>query len=166
MNEIQVKIREEVAADTWLATLALLCYHSQQLDTEVDSSQELWWPLTPTDQTYYLLADHLPLRSEMSSYPDGGLMARITHLPTLLKSLLPLWQDRLQYSTLGWSGMLALSLDDQISFLEFGSMGISHRWRRTVKLTLISRWWAQAPSSSSRHWLSGAAETAWSASPH
>ncbi len=114
----------EVAADTWPATLALLRYHSQLLDTEVDPPQELWWPLPPTDLTYYYLADRFPVRSEMFSYPDRGWMARITHLPTLLRSLLPLWRDRIQQSTLDWSGMLALGIDDQTSFLEIGSMGI------------------------------------------
>jgi hypothetical protein len=104
--------------------LALLRYHSQLLDTEVDPPQELWWPLPPTDLTYYYSADRFPVRSEMFSYPDRGWMARITHLPTLLRSLLPLWRDRIQQSTLGWSGMLALGIDDQTSFLEIGAMGI------------------------------------------
>jgi hypothetical protein len=114
----------EVATDTWPATVALLRYHSQLLDTEADSSQELWWPIPPTDQTYYLLADHLPIRSELFSYPDGGWMARLVHLPTLLQSLLPLWRDRLLHSTLDWSGIIMLGIDDHISFLEFGSRGI------------------------------------------
>jgi len=114
----------EVATDSWPATLALLRYHSHLLDAEVESPQELGWPLPPTDLTYYLLADHFVVRSEVFSYPDSGWMARIIHFPTLFQSLLPFWQDRLQRSILDWSGVLALSIDDQVSFFEFGSMGI------------------------------------------
>src|SRR2546421_6837987 len=82
----------EVAADTWPATFALLHAHAQLLEAEPEPPQEMSWPLPPTDPTFYFLAEHMPVRSEMLSFPNGGWMARIVHMPTLLQSLLPLWQ--------------------------------------------------------------------------
>jgi len=78
------------------------------------------WPLPPTDPTFYFLAEHMPVRSEMLSFPNGGWMARIVHMPTLLQSLLPLWQKYWQERSrlLDWSGTLALTIDAQTSFLE------------------------------------------------
>jgi len=110
----------EVVAETWPATLALLQYHSHLLDEEAEPPGELWWALPPTDSTFYLLADHLPVRSELISYPNRGWMARPAHLPTLLQSLLPLWQEywRQRPCTLNWSGTLLLSIDDYTCLLE------------------------------------------------
>jgi predicted N-acetyltransferase YhbS len=110
----------EVAADTWPATLALLHAHSQLLDAEPEPPQELDWPLPPTDPTFYFLAEHLPVRSQLFSFPNGGWMARPVHLPTLLQSLLPLWQQYWQERSrlVDWSGTLALTIDDHTSFLE------------------------------------------------
>lgn len=109
----------EVAADTWPATLALLHAHSQPLAAEPQPPQALYWPLPPTDPTYYFLTDHLPVRSRLLSFPDGGWMARPVHLPTLLQSLLPLWQQYWQERSrlIDWSGILALTIDDHTSFL-------------------------------------------------
>src|SRR5260370_36971510 len=102
------------------ATLALLQFPSPLLDEEAEPPGELWWALPPTDSTFYLLADHLPVRSELISYPNRGWMARPAHLPTLLQSLLPLWQEywRQRPCTLNWSGTLGLTIDDDRCFLE------------------------------------------------
>jgi hypothetical protein len=112
----------EAAADTWRAALALLQAHSRLLDAEPEPLQELWWPLPPTDSTFYLLADHVMVRSEMISFPDQGWMARPAHLPTLLSSLLPLWQEywRQRSRALNWTGTLALKIGNDVSFLEVG----------------------------------------------
>ena len=116
----------EAAADTWPAVLALLQAHSRLLDAEPEPPQELWWPLPPKDPTFYLLADHVMVRSEMISFPDQGWMARPAHLPALLSSLLPLWQEYWQQRphSLDWTGIIALTVEDTTSFLEFGSMGL------------------------------------------
>lgn len=117
----------EVAADTWLATLALLHAHARLLDVEPECPQELDWPLPPTDPTFYFLAEHLPVRSQLLSFPNGGWMARPAHLPTLLRSLLPLWQQYWQERSrlVDWIGTLMLTVDDQTSFLEVTSSAIS-----------------------------------------
>ena len=133
----------EVAAATWPATLGLLRYHSHLLDAETDPPRELWWPLPPTDSTFYLLADHLPVRSELISYPNSGWMARPAHLPTLLQSLLPLWQKYMLQRpvTLNWSGTLILSIDDYSCFLEIESAGIRFvdRASSTPQQVVLSR---------------------------
>lgn len=108
----------EVAADTWPATLALLQYHSRQLDTEAEPPSELWWPLPSTDLTFHLMADHFPLRSEIDSYPDGGWMAQIISLPLLAQALLPLWNERWQQRRQEWAGQFALTVSDNTIYLE------------------------------------------------
>lgn len=110
----------EAAADTWPAALALLHAHSRLLDAETEPPRELSWSLPPTDATFYLLADHLQVRSELLSFPDRGWMARPVHLSTLLQSLLPLWQQYWQQRprTVNWTGTLALAIEDEVSLLE------------------------------------------------
>ncbi len=114
----------EVAASTWPAALALLQYHSHLLDAEPEAPHELWWPLPPNSPTFYLLADHLPMRSEMYSHPDMGWMARPVHLPTLFQSLLPLFQDRWQSTMSPWYGTIAFNIDNYTCYLDLGTKGI------------------------------------------
>ena len=114
----------EIAADTWPAALALLQYHSRLLDAEPEAPQELRWPLPLNSPTYYLLADHLPIRSEMYSHPDMGWMARPVHLPALFQSLLPLFQDRWQRSMSSWSGTIAFEIDNYTCYMDLGTKGI------------------------------------------
>jgi hypothetical protein len=112
----------EAATDNWPATLALLHAHGHLLDADVegDSPQELWWRLPPTDQTFYFLSEHVPVRSELLSIPNGGWMARPAHLATLLQSLHPLWQEYWQGRSrlVDWSGTVALTIDAHSSLLE------------------------------------------------
>ncbi len=110
----------EAATDTWPAALALLHAHNRLLDAEIEPPRELSWSLPPTDATFYLLADHLQVRSELLSFPDRGWMARPVHLSTLLQSLLPLWQQYWQQRprTVNWTGTLALAIEDEVSLLE------------------------------------------------
>jgi len=116
----------EVAADSWPATLALLHAYAQLLDAETDPHQELWWPIPPTDQTFYFLAEHVTVRSELLSFPNGGWMARPVHLPTLLQSLLPLWQEywRGRSRLVDWIGTLELTIDGHSSILDVTSTSI------------------------------------------
>ena len=79
---------------------------------------EIEWPLPLTDMTYYLLADHLPIRSEIATYPDDGWMARMVSFSTLVQSFLPLWQDRWQRHQIEWTGALELVVNDERCNLE------------------------------------------------
>lgn len=114
----------EIAANTWPAALALLEYHSHLLDAEPESPHELRWPIPLNSSTFYLLADHLPIRSEMYSHPDMGWMARPVHLPTLFQSLLPLFQDRWQRSMSPRSGTIAFNIDNYTCYMDLGTKGI------------------------------------------
>src|SRR3989442_5725122 len=44
------------------------------------------------------------VRSETHRILDVGWMACSAHVPTLLRSLVPLWQERMQQHTVAWSG--------------------------------------------------------------
>jgi hypothetical protein len=85
---------------------------------ECASQAEVYWPLPLTDATNYLLADHLPIHSEIDTYPDGGWMARMVSFSVLVQSLLPLWQDRWQKHHIEWTGVLALTVDEERCALE------------------------------------------------
>ena len=108
----------EVAANTWPAILALL--HSQNTvhEGELASQTEVYWPLPLTDATYYHLADHLPMCSEIETYPDGGWMARMVSFSALVQSVLPLWQNRWQKHHIEWTGVLVLVVDKERCTLE------------------------------------------------
>jgi predicted N-acetyltransferase YhbS len=108
----------EVAADTWPAILALLQYQNNLYEGELLSQAVLCWPLPLTDTTYYLLGDHLPMRSEIESYPDGGWMARMVSFSALVQSLLPLWQDRWHKHHNAWTGDFVLAVDEQRCVIE------------------------------------------------
>lgn len=110
----------EAAADSWPATLALLQAHTQLLDAEPEPPQEMSWPLPPADPTFYFLTEHMPVRSELLSFPNGGWMARLVHVPTLVQSLLPHWQEHWQERSrlVDWTGTLMLTIDTYTSILE------------------------------------------------
>jgi predicted N-acetyltransferase YhbS len=110
----------EAATDNWPATLALLHAHAHLLDAEGGTQQELWWRFPLKDQTFYFLSEHVTVRSELLSFPNGGWMARPAHLATLLQSLYPLWQEywRGRSRLVDWSGTVALTIDAHSSFLE------------------------------------------------
>jgi hypothetical protein len=110
---------DEVAANTWSAILALLHYQHNQYAREFAPQTEVNWPLPLTDMTYYLLADHLPLRSEIVTYPDGNWMARMVSFSALVQSLLPLWQHRWQKHPIEWMGSLVLIVEEEKCILEF-----------------------------------------------
>ena len=74
--------------------------------------------------TYFLLSDHLPIRSEIETYPDGGWMARMVSFSALVQSLLPLWQDRWRKQHNEWTGVLILVVDDEKCAFELSSSGM------------------------------------------
>jgi len=110
---------DEVDAYSWSALLALLRYLHDKYAAEFASQTEVYWPLQLTSAAYYLLADHLPIRSELETYPDGGWMARIVSFSALVQSLLPLWQERWQRHQIEWTGSLAFVVDEEKCILEF-----------------------------------------------
>jgi predicted N-acetyltransferase YhbS len=113
----------EAAAENWPATLALLQAHANLLAEVNENSPYIWWPLPSCSQTFYLLADHLPIRSELISWPDRGWMARLVHVPTLIKALIPAWQERWQQRPryVNWEGSLALAVENHTTFLHVTS---------------------------------------------
>ncbi|HEV2581300.1 MAG TPA: GNAT family N-acetyltransferase [Ktedonobacteraceae bacterium] len=115
----------EAAANTWPATLALLQHHHHLLEAEAESQATLFWPLPPGGLTYYLLADQLPIQSEMDSYPDGGWMALLVSFSTFVQALLETWQARWRQHRLAWTGVLALVVDGQICLLDITPEHIS-----------------------------------------
>jgi predicted N-acetyltransferase YhbS len=108
----------EVVANTWPAVLALLQYQNTLNAGEPASHIEVSWPLPLTDITSYFLAAHLPLRSEISTIPDGGWMACMASFSAVVQSLLPLWQDRWQKHQSEWTGVLVLFVEDERCTLE------------------------------------------------
>jgi len=112
----------EVAAETWPAALALLQAPVRLFEAVGEPPRTIWWPLPPTSHTFYLLADHLSVRSELISYPNRGWMARPAHLLTLLRSLLPLWREYWQQRprAMNWTGTLGFTIDDDRFLLEVG----------------------------------------------
>jgi predicted N-acetyltransferase YhbS len=119
-------LHREVAVTGWPALLALLRYHLHLLDIETapEPRQELWWQLPPTGAIFYMLADHLTLRSQAYYEPDEGWMARPADLAALLQSLLPLWRTRWQHSMASWTGILELHIDNHSYFLDLQPMHV------------------------------------------
>ncbi len=116
----------EVAANDWYAALALL---QQQVALEVErsgaeGSVEISWPLPADAATFYLLSDHLPLRSQVTHTPDADWMARTAHMPTLIDALLPLWNERWQRYNVGRSGVLAVTIEKELFLLGSDGIGI------------------------------------------
>jgi hypothetical protein len=112
----------EVAADDWPAILALLQHHAHRLGTLPDPPAEVRWPLPPASPTCFLLADHLPIRSESSSRPRAGWMARAVDPAALLAALLPAWHERWSRGA-DWSGVIALTIDERTWSLTLGPAG-------------------------------------------
>ena len=108
----------EVATDDWPAALALLQYSAHLIEKTPDPPKEVLWPLPPNSSTLYLLADNVAVRSETQRILDVGWMACPAHVPTLLHTLVPLWQERMQRHAVAWSGILALEVDDSTCYLE------------------------------------------------
>ena len=104
----------EVAADNWPALLALLRHHLN-INVQINSEySEVSWPLPLDSPTFYLLSDHLPIKTHMAHFPDTGWMARIGDALTLVEAMVPAWKTRWLHRphALEWSGTLALSIDD------------------------------------------------------
>ena len=116
----------EVAANDWPAALALLQQHVALMleRSGAEGSIEISWPLPTDSATFYLLSDHLSLRSQVRHTPDADWMARTAHVPTLIDALLPLWNERWQRYNVGRSGVLAVIIEQEAFLLGSDGIGI------------------------------------------
>ena len=98
---------DEAAADTWPALLALLQHHAPAAAGPPDEEPALWWQIPPDSHTAYLLAEYLVvpddrkaavLRHRSRVRRNADWQARPAHLPTLIRAVLPLWQQRWERS--------------------------------------------------------------------
>ncbi len=125
----------EAGAADWPATLSLLKHQVGLLEQPAalqppgerhvpaePPPTEVRWSVPPDSTVFYLLADHLPVRSESSHRPDADWMARPADLPALYRALLPLWQQRWQQQQSampgGWGDALTLDVDGDVAHLD------------------------------------------------
>lgn len=109
----------EVAADDWLAALALLQQHNALVSLLPDSPDALRWPLPLDALSAYLVADHLPMQWQVFCVPDGEWMAHITKLVDVIQALVPLWQARWYRACAAWSGQLTHQIGEYSFTLAF-----------------------------------------------
>jgi hypothetical protein len=93
-NQSNIKRAREMGADSWDAAVALLQHHAQLVRSASDQTAVLVWSLGLQSQTYYALAENIPLESVIESIPNAEWMARTASLPDLFAALLPAWQAR------------------------------------------------------------------------
>ena len=79
----------EVGADDWPAVVALLQAHAGRSPSQPEAPEELLWPLPVTSPTFHLLADNLPLRTEVKRQPRADWQARVADGDTLLRQPRP-----------------------------------------------------------------------------
>lgn len=115
----------ESAADSWQAAVALLKAHAELLERAPQPHAELRWPLPLEGTTYYLLAEHIRLTSEVLSVPNAEWMARPGSLPALLDALAPEWERRLRQQYAGRAFTLRQTIGDQRSTLSFNGENLA-----------------------------------------
>lgn len=114
----------EATADDWPAALALLQHHARLLAALPEPPAEVRWPLPPDAPTFYLLADNLPVRTEIHHHPHAGWMASLIDAPALIESLLPVWQERWSRRPPTQAATLALTVDEATWTLELAPGGV------------------------------------------
>ncbi|HEY4388332.1 MAG TPA: GNAT family N-acetyltransferase [Ktedonobacteraceae bacterium] len=117
----------ELLADDWQATLALLQYHANQF-AENDAPATLRYRLPNNHPITYQLIEHLQIPdtshvggpntfgsvlSQSYHHRHTGWMARIIDLPAVVQGTLPEWQARWQRSLAHWSGVLRFVIDGE-----------------------------------------------------
>ncbi len=114
----------EVAADNWHAALALLQHHATIQAQLYPQEHTLCWSLPIDAPTVDILAEHLPLQSQITHAPDADWMARPADLPTLLHAMLPQWNMRQPHIATIWSGNIELVIGDEAYFLTIDDNGV------------------------------------------
>ena len=84
----------EVAADDWPATLALLQHHARLLDELAEPPEQLRWPLPPDSLTAELVADHFTVQSFRHSRPSANWEASLVDPAALIPGMVPEWNER------------------------------------------------------------------------
>jgi predicted N-acetyltransferase YhbS len=115
----------EVAADDWPATLALLQHHARMLDARPEPPEYLRWPLPPDSLAAELLADHFTVQSVVHSRPSANWEASLVDPAALIAGMLPEWNDRWQRHRMGWTGDLSLTIDGVTRVLSCSENGLS-----------------------------------------
>jgi predicted N-acetyltransferase YhbS len=111
----------EVAADDWPATLALL-----QHDAAKPGDREaIRWPLPPDSLAAALLADHFVVDHVSTSRPWTNWEAALVDPLALMRGMLPAWNERWLRSVDGWRGTLALEIEGVAGLLHLGPAGIT-----------------------------------------
>ena len=118
---------QELAADSWSATLALLQHHARLLDSPA-APPILRYRLPLTAPALQWMIDHLEVldtsrwehpvdewvvRSQSFHHRDAAWMARPVRLPILAQALLPEWQARWRRSLSHWSGDILLMVGEE-----------------------------------------------------
>jgi GNAT superfamily N-acetyltransferase len=120
-----LQFAHEAVAENWPAAVALLQYHARLREAKPESPDGWGWVLPPTSPTFYLLAEHLSLGTHFDHHPFAGWMARPAALTGLCRSFLPMWRERWQQASSGWTGILALQIGEETCFLELSSAGVN-----------------------------------------
>jgi predicted N-acetyltransferase YhbS len=115
----------EVAADSWQAAVALLQAHAELLERAPQPCAQLRWPLPLDGTTYYLLAEHIRLTSEVVSIPNAEWMARPGSLPALIDALASQWKRRLRQQHAGCAFTLRQAVGDSVLTLSFDGEALS-----------------------------------------
>ena len=138
-KEPQRHIADEILADDWQATLALLQYHAHQLDGH-DTPATLRYRLPVNHPLVYWMIAHLQVPDTNNQrdpnafgavlsltfhHRHTGWMARIIDVQTLVREVLPAWQARWQRSLASWSGTLAFAIDGEPFHLDIHGTQIS-----------------------------------------
>jgi GNAT superfamily N-acetyltransferase len=124
---------DEVGADDWPAVVALLQAQEGLVAERPDAPEEIWWPLPATSPAFHLLADHLPLRTEVHRELRGGWQARVGDGNCLLSSLVPLWRANWAGVRGAWQGVVEIRLGDSGALaldLRPGALEVAEAGRR------------------------------------
>jgi len=121
----------ELAADNWMAALALLQYHAKLLDgPEAPFTLRYRLPLTspiaewmidhlevPDTSQWRSPAEEWGIRSETYHHRDTGWMARLVRLSTVMQAILPELEERWKRSLAQWSGDISLIVGEETYML-------------------------------------------------
>jgi predicted N-acetyltransferase YhbS len=133
-------LAQEVAADNWEALLALMQHHAAMFKENETPPATLRYRLPAHDRLVQWMLDHLEvpdtshwqhpaeewvLRTESYHHRYAGWMARIVHLPTLMRSILPELQARWQRGLAQWNGRVVLSIGDELCVLHIDGRQIA-----------------------------------------
>jgi hypothetical protein len=101
----------EVAADDWPATLALLQHHARVLVKAAAPADQVGWPLPPDSLVAALMADHFVVERTSTSRPWANWEACVVDPLGLMRDMAPAWTERWRRYKPVWNGAFALTID-------------------------------------------------------